>query len=97
MADAQSIRGTLISFKITICVCAKFFRFADHRFVIQRNVTIFSFFPSGVSEFTCYISKFKLSCFSGEDDVDETGGQMSNVGQQVDGSSDAEESQRLVS
>lgn len=36
-------------------------------------------------------------CFSGEDDMDETGGQVSNVGQQVDGSSDAEESQRLVS
>lgn len=35
--------------------------------------------------------------FSGEDDMDETGGQVSNVGQQVDGSSDAEESQRLVS
>jgi len=29
--------------------------------------------------------------------MDETGGQISNVGQQVDGSSDAEESQRLVS
>jgi len=29
--------------------------------------------------------------------MDETGGQVSNVGQQVDGSSDAEESQRLVS
>lgn len=28
--------------------------------------------------------------------MDETGGQISNVGQQVDGSSDAEESQRLV-
>lgn len=35
--------------------------------------------------------------FLGEDDMDETGGQVSNVGQQVDGSSDAEESQRLVS
>lgn len=35
--------------------------------------------------------------FLGEDDMDETGGQISNVGQQVDGSSDAEESQRLVS
>lgn len=35
--------------------------------------------------------------FPGEDDMDETGGQISNVGQQVDGSSDAEESQRLVS
>jgi len=35
--------------------------------------------------------------FSGEDDMDETGGQISNVGQQVDGSSDAEESQRLAS
>ena len=29
--------------------------------------------------------------------MDETGGQVSNVGQQVDGSSEAEESQRLVS
>lgn len=29
--------------------------------------------------------------------MEETGGQISNVGQQVDGSSDAEESQRLVS
>lgn len=35
--------------------------------------------------------------FLGEDDMEETGGQVSNVGQQVDGSSDAEESQRLVS
>lgn len=35
--------------------------------------------------------------FLGEDDMEETGGQISNVGQQVDGSSDAEESQRLVS
>ncbi|XP_011698832.1 PREDICTED: chromodomain-helicase-DNA-binding protein Mi-2 homolog [Wasmannia auropunctata] len=33
--------------------------------------------------------------FAGEDDMDETGGQISTVGQQVDGSSDAEESQRL--
>lgn len=36
-------------------------------------------------------------CFLGEDDMEETGGQISNVAQQVDGSSDAEESQRLVS
>lgn len=35
--------------------------------------------------------------FLGEDDMEETAGQISNVGQQVDGSSDAEESQRLVS
>lgn len=35
--------------------------------------------------------------FLGEDDMEETGGQIPNVGQQVDGSSDAEESQRLVS
>lgn len=33
--------------------------------------------------------------YAGEDDLDETGGQVSNVNQQVDGSSDAEESQRL--
>ncbi|XP_048269214.1 chromodomain-helicase-DNA-binding protein Mi-2 homolog isoform X4 [Bombus terrestris] len=35
------------------------------------------------------------SSFDGEDDIDETGGQVSNINQQVDGSSDAEESQRL--
>jgi len=34
--------------------------------------------------------------FSGEDDMDETTGQIPNVGQQLDGSTDAEESQRLV-
>lgn len=39
----------------------------------------------------------KKTYFLGEDDMDETGGQISNVNQQVDGSSDAEESQRLVS
>ncbi|XP_017876015.1 chromodomain-helicase-DNA-binding protein Mi-2 homolog isoform X4 [Ceratina calcarata] len=33
--------------------------------------------------------------YAGEDDLDETSGQVSNVNQQVDGSSDAEESQRL--
>lgn len=33
----------------------------------------------------------------GEDDIEETGGQVTNVTQPVDGSSDAEESQRLVS
>jgi len=45
-----------------------------------------------------YNDKFENKhIFSGEDDMDETGGQISNVGQQVDGSSDAEESQRLVS
>lgn len=45
-----------------------------------------------------YNDKFENKCvFLGEDDMDETGGQISNVGQQVDGSSDAEESQRLVS
>lgn len=33
--------------------------------------------------------------YAGEDDLDETGGQVSTVGQPVDGSSDAEESQRL--
>jgi len=44
-----------------------------------------------------YNDKFENKhVFSGEDDMDETGGQISNVGQQVDGSSDAEESQRLV-
>lgn len=41
--------------------------------------------------------KFENKNFLGEDDMEETGGQISNVGQQVDGSSDAEESQRLVS
>lgn len=34
---------------------------------------------------------------SGEDDLDETGGQVSNISQQVDGSSDAEKSPILVS
>jgi len=34
--------------------------------------------------------------FSGEDDMDETSGQIPNIGQQLDGSTDAEESQRLV-
>lgn len=44
-----------------------------------------------------YIKFGNKHMFLGEDDMDETGGQISNVGQQVDGSSDAEESQRLVS
>lgn len=45
-----------------------------------------------------YNNKFgNKRMFLGEDDMDETGAQISNVGQQVDGSSDAEESQRLVS
>lgn len=44
-----------------------------------------------------YNDKFESkSVFLGEDDMEETGGQISNVGQPVDGSSDAEESQRLV-
>lgn len=44
-----------------------------------------------------YIILFLYILLLGEDDLDETGGQVSNVNQQVDGSSDAEESQRLVS
>lgn len=35
--------------------------------------------------------------FAGEDDMEETTGQIPNVAQQLDGSTDAEESQRLVS
>lgn len=113
MADAQSIRGTLISSKSSSAFARNFLNLPimDSLLDVTSLFFLFFFFPFITmfqdlhvtplfiprSVYIAHNINLTLMCFSGEDDVDETGGQMSNVGQQVDGSSDAEESQRLVS
>lgn len=78
----------------SICVTT-FYTFAKRLHKCKYKITLKYWL---LREERFYNDKFENKhFFLGEDDMEETGGQISNVGQQVDGSSDAEESQRLVS